>query len=74
MRDRESIAAVGLVVVTVIIVAVFLAMTIDQYIVCARGGYIGGDCMNWDCFCYEVGEDGLKRFVPLSQVREEIAR
>jgi hypothetical protein len=74
MWDRESIAIVGLVVVTVIIVVAFLVVAIDQYIVCARGGYVGSDWLGWECFCYEISEDGLKRFVPLPQVREEIVR
>jgi hypothetical protein len=74
MWDRESIGIVALLVVTIVVVIVFCALAIDQYVVCLRGGYVGGECMQWNCFCYEVGEDGIKRFVPLPQVREENAR
>jgi hypothetical protein len=74
MWDRESVLIVGLAAITVIIVVAFVAFALDQYYVCRRGGYIGGDCMQWECFCYEIGEDGIKRFVPLPQVREENAR
>jgi hypothetical protein len=74
MWDRESIGIVALLVVTIAVVVAVCYYGIDQYIVCAKGGYAGSDCISWECFCIEIAEDGIKRFVPLPQVREENAR